>query len=606
MTTRTESSTTPPPAAAGRALSAGTRLDDYEIEQVLAQSSLAVVYRAYDHALRLQVAIKEYMPDALAQRSGPAQVVLRTRLGAQRFESGLRAFIGEAQTLARFEHPSLLRVDRILQRNGSAYRVMRHSPGPTLLEHRRALGRSPSATTLRAWFDALLGALEVLHNEGWMHASVTPGNILLLQDGRPLLMDFGAVRAAVIDNGTQDMLAALEPSFEPIEQRDAKAGLTQGPWTDLYSLAATLRFCVSGQLPAAPGAEPARPPSNPPRDDWQGLRGDPSAPDNLVVALEACLADTPQDRPQSVAQVRALLDRPGAVASGTEPAPDGASAPSLAAAAPAADTAATSTVLAEAAPLAAPAPDAARDAAQDAMADDAADAARAKVIADLELTFARIDALAESASRPVPPPAAERSAEAAAAATAAAEMPQPQSELEPKPQRRRWPVGAAALLLAVLLGGAWLLRAGPDGGGGERPAESAPAVAVAPAAPTPVPAAEPAPASPAPVAPVAPSSLADTAPSAAPAATPASSAAPAPKATADAATKSKAKPAAIGSATAAPPGARTAAAATSGPRAQCGKRSGYALYQCMQTQCAKRSFTNHPECQRLRKEQRLP
>lgn len=431
MTPRTESSPPPRPAAAERALPVGTRLDDCEIEQVLAQSSLAVVYRAYDHALRLQVAIKEYMPEALAQRSGPTQVVLRTRLAAQRFERGLQAFVGEAQTLARFEHPSLLRVDRILQRNGTAYRVMRHSPGPTLLEHRRTLARPPSAATLRAWFDALLGALEVLHNEGWMHASVTPANILLLQNGRPLLMDFGATRAAVIDNGTQDMLAALEPSFEPVEQREATAGLTQGPWTDLYSLAATLRYCISGKLPAAPGAATSGSTSEPPKDDWHGLRGDLATPGgSLVAALEACLAEAPRDRPQSVAQVRALLGRPGPAAAVFEPAGAGASAstsPPTSAAAPIA-TAATLTAEAAQAPLAAPARTPAPDPTQDAMADSAADAARAKVIADLEETFARIDAQADDVALPI----AQRPAEAPAASVAATPLQQPRSP-EPPP-----------------------------------------------------------------------------------------------------------------------------------------------------------------------------
>ena len=205
-----------------RALPAQTRLDEYEIERVLAQSSFGVVYRAYDHGLRLHVAIKEYLPDALALRSAETQVVLRARSHAERFDQGLQAFIGEAQTLARCDHPSLLRILRVLQRHGTAYRVMRYTPGPTLLEHRRQLAAPPDVAAMRSWLDALLGALDALHEEGCVHGAVAPGNILLLHGGKPLLLDFDAVRTALISDRTQSMMAALEPCFEPPEQRERR------------------------------------------------------------------------------------------------------------------------------------------------------------------------------------------------------------------------------------------------------------------------------------------------------------------------------------------------------------------------------------------------
>ena len=107
-----------PLRAPERALPPKTRFEEFEIERVLAQSSFAVVYRAYDHALKMHVAIKEYLPDALALRSAETQVVLRARAHAERFEQGLQAFIAEAQTLARCEHPALVRITRLLQRHG--------------------------------------------------------------------------------------------------------------------------------------------------------------------------------------------------------------------------------------------------------------------------------------------------------------------------------------------------------------------------------------------------------------------------------------------------------------------------------------------------------
>ena len=304
MTSRTALPANPfrPPE---RALPGQTRLDEFEIERVLAQSSFGVVYRAYDHALKLHVAIKEYLPDALALRSAETQVVLRSRGQAERFDQGLQAFIGEAQTLARCDHPSLLRIVRVLQRHGTAYRVMRYSPGPTLLQHRRELAGAPDAAAMRVWLDSLLGALDALHEEGCVHGAVAPGNILLLHGGRPLLLDFDAVRAALISDRTQSMMAALEPCFGPPEQDAPAAEGQMGPWSDLYALAATLHFCISGQLPAPPTATSR--PFEPLAQVWQRLQAAVPAPPWLPV-LDACLAERAADRPQSVAAVRALLE----------------------------------------------------------------------------------------------------------------------------------------------------------------------------------------------------------------------------------------------------------------------------------------------------------
>jgi len=253
------------------------------------------------------VAIKEYLPAALALRSTDMQVMPRSPGDAERFELGRQAFIGEAQTLARCDHPALLRIMRVLQRHGTVYRVMRYCPGPTLLAHRRDTAEAPDMALLRLWLDHLLAALQTLHDEGCVHGAVAPGNILLGPGNRPVLLDFDAVRTVLISDRTQNMTAALEPCFAPIEQRQPAAHLPLGPWTDLYSLAATLHFCVSGQLPT-PVARDAPAGFEPLSAVWQ-RRGLADAQDAapLFDALDACLAGLPEYRPQSVAQFRELL-----------------------------------------------------------------------------------------------------------------------------------------------------------------------------------------------------------------------------------------------------------------------------------------------------------
>lgn len=295
-------------AAPERALASGTRVDDYEIESTLAETGVSIVYRAFDLALGVHVALEEYMPEALALRSSEGRVVLRTRVQASAFDEGRQAFIGEAQALARCEHPALLRYERILQRNATAYRAMRLYRGPTLQEHRRVLDEPVDAPTLRRWFDDLLGALAALHADGRVHGALSPARIVLRDDGHLLLLDFDAVRSRLISGRTQEMMAALQPSFAAPEQRRPAPGQAVGPWSDLYALAVTLRYCIDGEPPPPAAGLAAAQPAALVSAAW--LRTNAGQADDApwLRALDACLAEAPQDRPQSVAQLREMID----------------------------------------------------------------------------------------------------------------------------------------------------------------------------------------------------------------------------------------------------------------------------------------------------------
>jgi len=296
-----------------RALPAGTRLGEYDIEGVIAHSSVALVYRAYDRVLKLHVAIKEYLPDAIVLRNDVARVVLREREQAQCFERGRQAFVNESRVLAHCEHPALLRVLRILHQHGTVFRVMRFCAAPTLIEHRLALSGPPDATVLRVWLDGLLGALAELHARGVVHGAVSPRKVLMVPGRGPVLTGSDAVRAALISGSTRSMMASLAPGFMPVEQREPSADRPLGPWTDLYALAATLHFFVGGQMP---GTTPADSPQGfePLGVLWRRLHGGPAAAPAWLSVLDACLDDSAQRRPQSVAQLRAALEAQDAAA----------------------------------------------------------------------------------------------------------------------------------------------------------------------------------------------------------------------------------------------------------------------------------------------------
>ena len=303
-----------PPVAEHDALPTGTRLGEFEIERVLGVGGFGIVYLAFDHALRRQVAIKEYMPVALAVRGQGLGVSLRAASHAETFALGLRSFINEARLLARFDHPALVKVYRFWEEHGTAYMVMPYYRGQTVQNARREMTVPPNETWLRQVIEPVLGALDCLHREQVFHRDIAPDNILLLDDveegegPRPVLLDLGAARHVIGDH-TQSLTAILKPSFAPIEQYAETAQLRQGAWTDLYALAAVVHFCVTGRPPTPASARAVH-------DDLPGLtqmsEGLASGferhySSSFVNAIDHALAVRPQDRPDSVAAWRQEL-----------------------------------------------------------------------------------------------------------------------------------------------------------------------------------------------------------------------------------------------------------------------------------------------------------
>ncbi|CAN7229700.1 serine/threonine protein kinase [Rhizobacter sp. LjRoot28] len=287
------------------ALPAGTRLAEFEILRVLGIGGFGIVYLAMDHALDRMVAVKEYMPSSMAARGRGTEVSLRSSLHQDTFHIGLRSFVNEAKLLARFNHPSLVKVYRFWEANGTAYMAMPFYPGRTLKDERRAMLQVPDEQWLRGLVDPLLGAMEVLHKESVYHRDIAPDNILLLPDGPPVLLDFGAARA-VIGDRTQSLTAVLKPSYAPIEQYADVGQLRQGPWTDLYALGAVLHFVVTGR-PPTPSASRAV------HDDLKplttlGREHTGSMPLKVLKAIDWALTVSPQTRPQNVQAFRDALD----------------------------------------------------------------------------------------------------------------------------------------------------------------------------------------------------------------------------------------------------------------------------------------------------------
>ncbi len=293
------------------ALPSGTRLGGYQIIDVLGRGGFGVVYLALDSSLQRQVAIKEYLPTALAARRSGPQVVPKPSATPEAFASGKTAFLTEAKLLSRFEHPSLAHVQSFWEENDTAYMVMPYYGGQTLASTLKALPHPPDEAWLRAMLTPLLSALSTLHAMQCYHRDISPDNIFMLAEGRPVLLDFAASNRVASDKALS-LSALLNPAYAPIEQYSESATLPQGPWTDLYALAGVLHFAITGQPPARATARTAADPQRPLVEAVRARAAQFPAvlySAAFLAGIDKALSVKPRDRPRDVADFQKWLDR---------------------------------------------------------------------------------------------------------------------------------------------------------------------------------------------------------------------------------------------------------------------------------------------------------
>jgi serine/threonine protein kinase len=556
------------------ALAPGTRLNEFELQQILGVGGFGIVYQAFDHALEREVAIKEYMPASLAGRTETMRVSLRSGSDEESFRLGRESFVKEAKLLARFDHPSLLKVYRYWEANGTAYMAMPILRGRTLKQLRQAQQGPTDEAWLRGLLMPLLGAIETLHRENVFHRDIAPDNIQVEPDGHPVLMDFGAARRVLTDK-TQSLTAILKPAYAPIEQYGEAGAVKQGPWTDLYALGATLHYMLLGRPPAPATARTV--------DDEEVLLTTANLPQcsqGFLLAIQWMLRPRPGDRPQSVAQLREVLEGRSAVPTHSDIAemrtqlyvrPGGQRPPERGAELDPSDL---PTLLSPMRP--------ALDATELLRTDPGAPTPSADVTIRLPPP-ARADRTASPDAAAATPAARKSSLPWAIAGLAvvgvAAAVLWPKSEpASPGPQpAAAAPATVAAPVAPPVAGTGPASVTPPPAGAAPEPASTTPAV---PSAGKPVaPAAEQPPAAAAPAAPVKSTPKPNPPAAAAPRPTRAAENAPAPK----------------------PPARPAAEPAPVGPGPACGARSdGVRYLVCMERECATSAFSSHPACAAIR------
>ena len=279
----------------------GLDIAGYRIVKKIASGGFSIVYLAYD-AEDNAVAIKEYLPSALALRQAGELVPSIDKANLPIFRIGLKCFFEEGRALARIVHPNVVRVVNFFKAHETVYMVMAYESGHTLQERisrMAAKGSRLSEAAICQLFIGVCAGLREVHANKLLHLDLKPANIYIRTDGTPLLLDFGAARQTI--NTDSPLLAPMYTTGYAPPELYAK-GSPLGPWSDIYSIGASIYACMTGN---APQAANQRKNEDKMEAAFAQLEGVSSA--ELVGMVKACLALDPLARLQSVFAIQKVL-----------------------------------------------------------------------------------------------------------------------------------------------------------------------------------------------------------------------------------------------------------------------------------------------------------
>jgi eukaryotic-like serine/threonine-protein kinase len=288
------------------ALPDGYELEGYRIVKKISSGGFSLVYLARDEFDR-PVAIKEYLPSSLALRRDGELCPTISEENLPTFRIGLKCFFEEGRALARILHPNVVRVVNFFRGNDTVYMVMQYEQGRSLQEHiirqrERGDKKLLGERFIRMVFAQVMNGLREVHTNKLLHLDLKPANIYLRTDGSPILLDFGAARQT-LQADTGKLYPMYTPGFAGPELYEKNGSL--GPWTDIYSIGASIFACMSGHAPQPADARMLN-------DKMSGKYRDlaDTYSEELLGVVEWCLRLDPLARPQSVfALQKALLER---------------------------------------------------------------------------------------------------------------------------------------------------------------------------------------------------------------------------------------------------------------------------------------------------------
>jgi serine/threonine protein kinase len=286
------------PVQKNQPLQEGARLENYRVLRVLAHGGFSFVYLAHDEN-EAPVAIKEYLPSTLALRTNGAPSPVVPEENASTFRYGMKCFFEEGRALARLSHPNVVRVLNFFRANDTVYLVMRYERGRSLQQHIHSHRGALNEEWIRRTFAELLNGLREVHSNKLLHLDIKPGNVYVRNDGTPLLIDFGAARQTLSAEGSR-LPPTFTPGFASPEQHARREDL--GPWSDIYSVGATMYACLAGAPPLPALQRLEKDALVPARRAWSGKY---SA--DLLDTVDWCMRLDHLERPQSVFSLQKAL-----------------------------------------------------------------------------------------------------------------------------------------------------------------------------------------------------------------------------------------------------------------------------------------------------------
>ena len=279
-------------------LKSGSVLQNYTIIRVLGEGGFGITYLAKDNDLGLEVVIKEYFPNEFAMRSNDKTITAKTKSMGD-FAKGLQRFKEEAQTLAKFSHPSIVKILGYFEANQTAYFVMEYEEGIDLSQYLKQKNSAYGQDEILSIMMPILEGLKEVHKYKYLHRDIKPGNILLRSNNAPVLIDFGASKL-VTGDVSKSITSMLTEGYAPLEQysTDIKK---QGPFTDIYAIAAVIYKMITGKVP--PSAQTRSYQLLSEGDDpFQSLMSLKLSgyDNNFLSAIDRALAINGRDRPQDV------------------------------------------------------------------------------------------------------------------------------------------------------------------------------------------------------------------------------------------------------------------------------------------------------------------
>jgi len=291
------------------ALKPGAKMHWYEIIEILGQGGFGITYLALDLNLDHEVAIKEYLPVELATRDAFGNVQPVSPEQHDKYHWGLDRFLDEARTIGQFKHPNIVRVRNVFEENNTAYMVMDYELGESLqdiLSRRKTLSEEDLETVICPIIDGV----RHVHAAGFIHRDVKPANIFIRVDGDPVLLDFGSARQS-LDGENQSLTSIFSRGYAPIEQYNTTED-TQGAWTDIYSLGATLYRIIVG-VPPTDAVDRSAAISHTDRDNYVTAVeiGEGKYSKKLLEGIDHALQFKQKDRPQSISEWELVFQNPG-------------------------------------------------------------------------------------------------------------------------------------------------------------------------------------------------------------------------------------------------------------------------------------------------------